>query len=351
MADLFRNTRGGLSTGSALLADAGLVVDLRSAGLPGEAGQLFAYVLWNNDTVFSERYVGDFQVVSKIDAPRELRMYEFWYQQALSQAATLRVGLYDLNSEFDAMEAAGLFLNSSQGIGAEYAQSGRNGPSIFPVTSLAARLEYRFGRESVLRYALLDGVPGDSDDLIESAVELGGEDGVLNALEYEASLSEKLRFTIGGWLYSADFERVDGSGPPEDGNAGVYTSLEWTAVRHGRDGPEVDVYFRYGLANESLNPVRSYFGAGVVASGLNVYRSRDKFGLSVASVQFGDPYRRAAGAESHETVVELTYRAPLNDWITVQPDVQYVRNPGGNPQLGDSLVVGLRILVRGSHRF
>jgi porin len=55
----------------------------------------------------------------------------------------VKIGLYDLNSEFDVIEAAALFLNPSHGIGPDFAQSGRNGPSIFPVTSLAIRGEYR----------------------------------------------------------------------------------------------------------------------------------------------------------------------------------------------------------------
>jgi porin len=259
--------------------------------------------------------------------------------------------MYDLNSEFDAMDAAGVFLNSSQGIGAEYAQSGRNGPSIFPVTSLAGRLQLRFGKTALLRYALLDGVPGDPDDPIDSGIELGGEDGLLHALEYEVSLSERLRFTLGGWLYSAEFERVDGAGPPEDGNGGVYSSLEWKIAGHGGDGAAIDAYFRYGVANEDLNPARSYFGAGIVATGLSARRPEDKLGLAVASVHFGKPYRATAGFETHETVIELTYRAPLNDWITIQPDVQYVRNPGGDPLIEDSLVVGLRVLFSGARRW
>ena len=74
---------------------------------------------------------------------------------------SLLLGLYDLNSEFDVIETAGLFLNSSFGIGAEYGSSGRNGPSIFPATSFGARLSGQPVQSLFIRGAVLDGVPGD----------------------------------------------------------------------------------------------------------------------------------------------------------------------------------------------
>ena len=52
-------------------------------------------------------------------------------------------GIYDLNSEFDRLQAAGLFLNSSFGVTPEIAQSGETGPSIFPRTAAGLRLSVK----------------------------------------------------------------------------------------------------------------------------------------------------------------------------------------------------------------
>ena len=46
-----------------------------------------------------------------------------------------------------------------------------------------------------------------------------------------------------------------------------------------------------------------------------------------------------------ETNIELTWRARVNDWLTLQPDVQYVMNPGTNPAVRNAWVVGLRFNV------
>ena len=62
---------------------------------------------------------------------------------------------------------------------------------------------------------------------------------------------------------------------------------------------------------------------------------------------FGDPFRRGAALagyplDARELIVEATYRAPLNRRLTLQPDIQYVVNPGGRPASPDALTLGLR---------
>jgi porin len=47
--------------------------------------------------------------------------------------------------------------------------------------------------------------------------------------------------------------------------------------------------------------------------------------------------------QRRETTVEITYRAPVTDWLTLQPDLQYVRQPGFDPGLEDAWVIGLRL--------
>ena len=79
-------------------------------------GTLFAYLLWNDASTFSDRYSGDAQGVTNIEAEQALRLYEFWYEHRLADGLSLKTGLYDLNSEFDAVDSAALFLNSSHGI-------------------------------------------------------------------------------------------------------------------------------------------------------------------------------------------------------------------------------------------
>lgn len=350
--EFWRNADGGIRTGGGYLSDAGLKVASELDGLFGGVDSgIFAYFLWNNAKTFSDRYVGDAQVVSNIDAQQAVRVYELWYQQYLNEDVSLRFGLYDLNSEFDALDTASLFINSSHGIGAEYGQSGVAGPSIFPVTSLAARFDLAIDDRNLLRYAILDGVPGDPDDPSRTTIDLGGRDGVLHALEYNHSADGGARFGVGGWLYSADFDRIEATvtAPRDDGNAGVYGFVEGTLYRSDA-GASVRGFLRYGVANDDLNVFDRYAGAGIVASGLVSSRPDDRFGLAIASAGVGDPWDRATGgANSHETSIELTYSTRLTRWLRIQPDVQYILNPGANPGLSDAFVIGLRFELTTDH--
>ena len=71
-----------------------------------------------------------------------MKLYEAWFEQTLfDDRLSFKAGLYDLNTEFDVVETAGLFINSSHGIGPDFSQSGVNGPSIFPTTSLGIRVK------------------------------------------------------------------------------------------------------------------------------------------------------------------------------------------------------------------
>lgn len=48
-------------------------------------------------------------------------------------------------------------------------------------------------------------------------------------------------------------------------------------------------------------------------------------------------------ASACETAIELSYRAPISDWLTLQPDVQYVIHPSTDAARDDAWVFGLRV--------
>src|SRR6266566_237902 len=106
--------------------------------------------------------VGDVQGVSNLEAPAALRLEEAWLQQNLfDNRLSWLVGRYDLNTEFYRLQSGALFINSSFGIGPEFAHSGLAGPSIFPNTAVGTRVDLKPSPNVVWRAAVLDGVPVD----------------------------------------------------------------------------------------------------------------------------------------------------------------------------------------------
>ena len=360
-AELWRNATGGLRRGERYLdnLDVTLTVDADRA-LGWQGATLFVYGLYNNGRALSGDLVGDAQTVSNIETGvRAARLYEAWVEQRFAgDRASLKIGLYDRNSEFDTSDVGSLSLLSSHGIGPEFAQSGRNGPSIFPNTSLAIRGDYKLDDRWTLRAAVLDGVPGDPDHPARTAIKLGHGDGALLVGEV-AYAGGETKAAIGYWRYTARFPRIapgtGGDGQARRGNDGAYLVVE-RRLAHGlkqadrEDKQGLAAFVQLGVADAGINPIARYLGGGLVYTGLFRREGDDRIGVTVARAEFGRPYRQrvAAGgslADSAETVVELTYRTPLTKWLTAQPDLQYVRNPGVDPALGDALAVGIRFEV------
>ncbi|OYX74039.1 MAG: hypothetical protein B7Y81_01140 [Caulobacter sp. 32-67-35] len=309
---------------------------------------LFFYGLYNNGQGFSDDLVGDAQGVSNIETGvRAARVYEAWIEQRIGRTS-VKLGLYDLNSEFDTNDTGSLFLNSSHGIGSDFAQSGRNGPSIFPVTSLALRADYRVDDQWLMRLAVLDGVPGDPDRPRRTAIKLSSEDGALIIGEAEYRTADT-KAILGYWHYTASFTPFDAALPGKrPGNDGLYMMVERRLSRAGTDGARgLSGWVRLGLANDRFNPIDQHLSGGLVYTGPTAGRPEDQLGIAVSLAQFGEPYRAARAAAmtpstGSEINIEASYRAVLRPWLTVQPDVQYVVNPGGDPGIGDALVIGLR---------
>jgi porin len=87
--------------------------------------------------------------------------------------------------------------------------------------------------------------------------------------------------------------------------------------------------------------------AGIAFAYLGISKAARQFSSDLVTFGLASfPYA------SSETVIEATYKAHVTDWLTLQPDAQYVVNPNahipgqfGAKRLPDALIVGLRATV------
>jgi porin len=49
--------------------------------------------------------------------------------------------------------------------------------------------------------------------------------------------------------------------------------------------------------------------------------------------------------DRREVAIEAGYLAAIASWLRVQPDIQYVINPGGDARRGDAVVAGFRVKI------
>jgi porin len=345
IGEVWNVASGGLDQGSVYLDNIDLQASLDLERLIGWNGaNAFAYALYANGNSVAER-VGDLNGISNNETGEALRLVEAWIDQGFAAGrGSLRLGLYDLSSEFDAGEVRALFMNPAHGIGTDYSQSGVNGPSIWPITSLALRVNYEFEHDVYLRAAIADGVPGNPDFPKRTTIDFEDGDGVLLAAEAGIAREGRL-WSLGAWTYSGKFpDLVTGQ---DRTNAGAYVALEEALVTAAA-GNDFDLSgsLRFGMANGDVNPVESFFSATLVATGLLPARPEDQLGLGLIVIDASSGYLAGlADPADREINIELTYFAQLTEEIALQPDVQCIMSPAVDGGIEDTLVFGLRLSV------
>ncbi|MBR0191481.1 MAG: carbohydrate porin [Thermoguttaceae bacterium] len=153
--------------------------------------------------------------------------------------------------------------------------------------------------------------------------------------------------------------------PVFNGHQGNYRFFGWTSAHsesEGEDGTMVDAYnnrgwgfsfdqeitchfglwCRYGSQlNEDFNDIKSHVSAGFQFMNF-FWRPDDTFGVGYGLAEITDALRDSLDNAGNESHLEIYYRCQLRDWLAITPNVQWVKNPGGNADENDVVVVGFR---------
>jgi porin len=225
--------------------------------------------------------VGDVQGVSNIAAPPMLRLHELWLRQRLFQdRLSVLAGIYDINSTFDVLETAALFLNSSSGMGPEFAHSGPHGAPTYPYPGLSLLIRARLSERLEWSNLLADGTPGDPEDPGGTRYRIGTDQGWL--------IGSELAWVTGREvleLYPSSAPRWEarrlrmGAGPMRRGVAGPGRGLRARRLA-APQAPEA--------RTPDAEPVARYYGK--IALGL--WHNTASLTLPPAPGQAGEPITR-----------------------------------------------------------
>jgi len=336
--------------------------------------------------------VGDLQGISNLEAPTEWRLYEAWVEQRIVEAGlSILLGIYDINGEFDVIPAAGDLLNGSFGFGPDYSLSGEAGPSTFPATGLAARVRVQPTRSLYGLMGVSDGGGGDgaparsgwarfSLDAWDQAllsfeagyerVQADAPSALGRSLQVErrgggrgagpsvqrrqrmrigrGSTIEELgtKVAVGGWAYTQRLPSWDPAEPPGR-SWGLYALGEQLLYRKRDGSVGLSGFTRVGTAADAVSRLDLFAGGGFAFRGALSGRPDDVAALGIAHARNGEMFLQrqletGIPLEQGETVLELTYRAQVGRSLVIQPDVQWVMNPGMVPGVANALVFGLR---------
>jgi porin len=349
-ADVAGVADGGMDRGLRWLDDIYVTgsVDL-DAAVGWKRARAHASIL-NNLGGKPDALAGSIQGINNIEvADRRLKLYEAWLQQGIGTDATLRAGLYDVNSEFYQNEAAGLLISPMFGVGSELAATGVNGPAIFPSTALALRFRVTTAH-AYGAFAVVNAHAGTLGD--DGGVDLTGRDGAL--LIAEAGWTGSGRVAIGAWRYTRRQPAVLSPditiGPDTHVSRGVYLLGEHDLIGTA-DGPHHLIGFlRLGLSEGRTTPFRGGWQGGLLLLRPVASRRASALSIGAGSGVLSQSYRQGQPdgpmpLGKVETIYEVTYSDELRHGVSLQPDVQYVANPSGDRTIRDALVVGIRLTI------
>lgn len=186
---------------------------------------------------------------------------------------------------------------------------------------------------------------------------------------------------LGGWRHSGAFSDLHwgvdtlsladpnsvGVGRRIQGNYGFYAILDQQIGAGLGPGRGAGFFFRLGAVPDDRNLVSLSADTGVSFIGFMDDRPDDLFGVGFGYVKISGAARALDRDAAYfnnallpirgsETMAEVTYIAKMTTGWYLQPDVQVIRQPGGNipdprdpsgvAPLRSSLVFGLRSLVR-----
>jgi porin len=266
-------------------------------------------------------------------------------------------GLYPIDSEFFTMDAAGVFLGPQYGTPADLAQT--RGPSIFNNSAFGLRVRWNIDQEPSTPWA-----PCSTASPTIRRARRARRSASPRATAASPSASSAgcrkqdndkfkghAKAAIGLWGYSAkvnDQRDLDAVGNPvQRRQQGGYVLGERTLMRlGGQDDRFLTGFARYTWGDGDSTAVTSSLNLGVHLKGPFASRPDDIVGVAWTRAGMSQKWRDVqtvpADTKSGENALEISYRYAVTPWFAIQPNYQYLRNPGGG-SAPNAKLIGVRL--------
>ena len=322
---------------------------------------------------------------------RGLKLFELWYEQVLlNKMLAIRVGQMSADQEFMVTQYGGLFLNSGYGFPTLAANDLPSGGPAYPLATPGVRVKVVPNESVAVLVAVFNGDPagagpGDPQRRDRSGTAFRINDGVFAIAEVEYGINQEDNapglsgtYKLGVWYNSLVFgdQRFSASGlslanpanvapaRARRNNFSVYAVVDQLVWKEpGRADGGVGVFTRAMVAPPDRNLIDAFVQGGITYKAPFDGRDNDTVGFAASWTHIS---RKASRLDADtvaytgqtilvrhtETQLEGSYQAQISPWFQLQPDVQYVFNPGGGLQnsrngrrVGDALVLDMRATV------
>ncbi|HSQ82528.1 MAG TPA: carbohydrate porin [Casimicrobiaceae bacterium] len=402
-SEVLGNLTGGVRRGSAYDGVTEIVLGVDASKAFGwKEGTFNLSLLQIHGQNLSAQNLYNLQTVSGVTADPSTRLWELWFDRSLMDGEVdLKIGQQSLDQEFMVSQYSGLYLNTMMGWPMLPSADLYAGGPAYPLSSLGVRMQTHPTQGSTLLAGVFDDNPPGGSFADDSQVRGRESHGIAFNLDTGALFIAELQYPVnlagdegsrcdpvdcglpgtyklGAWYDTASFpdQRYDSSGlsladpasngvPLEHrGNFSVYGVVDQRVWREPGGPRSVGVFVRIMGAPADRNPIDFSVNAGINVKAPLPGRDDDSLGLGYGLAHVSRQLSALDADTAHfsgtpypvrgtEHFIELTYQCQLAPWWVLQPDLQYVWNPGGgipNPleparRIGDELVLGLRTVI------
>ncbi|WP_437882421.1 carbohydrate porin [Pseudomonas sp. LRF_L74] len=345
-----------------------------------EAEFQFAINNRNGDNISGDR-VGDPRV-GTLSSSQEVwgrgshwRMTQLWYRQKFfDQQLDVKAGRFGIGEDFNS------FACDFQNLTFCGSQAGNWGGIWYnwPVTQWGIRIKYQLVPELYAQMGAFEQNPSNTEN--DNGFKLSGSGTRGAVIPVEVVWTPHLHELPGeyraGYYYSsasASDVYKDATGQSAAFNGAAYRSasskhgvwigaLQQVTQQGGDASRGLSLFLMATAHDKKTSKVDHYVSAGAVYKGLFYERPHDDIGIAFSLVHINPAYRKNSEAINQANTVydyddptylpvqdteynaELNYGVHVTNWLTVRPNLQYVRHPGGVNQVDDAWVGGLKIL-------
>lgn len=311
----------------------------------------------------SQVYIANVFTVQQVFGGTTFHLIDAAYQQQLFEdRLEFRVGRIAagddfLVSEFDYLFMQNAFCGNPVGI---FFNS--PGMTAYPNATWGAVATWKATRRFSIMAGIYNGDPNIRQNHYNGVnFSLNGPAFVMAELQYQLNgLKEDTglvgNYKLGGWYDNSVYTDFV-SNNTSRGNYGFYGLFDQLLIPFGSREESRGLGITGSALfspDQSISTMPYFFTAGLAARGIFEARPDDVAGLGVIYGNFSNDLQTAQrsaqllnpaqGVQTHESVIEATYRIYLPGKSTfIQPDVQYIIRPGGTGQYGNALVLGCQI--------
>jgi porin len=351
--DLLASVAGGQQRGKAYAGELAIEVSADMGKLAGFKGLTFDVSMdWASGTDLSAEIGNTFTVAQYFEGS-VVRLYNLYLQQSLFDGRLdVKAGRIATGTDFLAPPADFSFVNEA--LSPIVLALQKNVPSV------TADPNATWGGRVIARpTSCLSLAAGAyySDNALNQTTANGTEFGISGSAGYlvigEAAYSlnsEKGdtglpgRYRVGGYYDSNQYATLSNPGRQQTGNYGFYVLGEQMVYREAGAGSAQGLSLFGALTyapQERINTLPWFASAAASYRGLVPGRARD----TAAFALYYGGFSRDLPGQTYELVLEWTYAIAVGRGLIVQPDVQYVINPGGRSSVGNALVVGAQLAL------